>query len=165
MAVPANAGHICRLELSVHRQRVVKQALTSLVATCQPGLTARYPYLRTLVLGKEDQRPIAPIRLWLYLRANPGGVRTGLMIAMSPERRTAHLVAGFSFWPLGWIMTIGDFTVDGAADVSNWTELDYHDGSPATIEVPCQWALSVYPGDFRGPDEGADEAWKMVPLG
>src|SRR5262249_15375701 len=56
-AVPANAGSISQLKIA-HRQRVAKQALASLVATSQPGLTDRYPDLRGLLLGKQDRRPI-----------------------------------------------------------------------------------------------------------
>lgn len=160
-AQPENVGKLCRLELSLHRQRIAKQALLSLVATSQPGLTARYPDLRTLLLGKEDRRPMAPIRLWLYLKANPGACYTGITIALDLERRKGHLVAGFSFWPLGWLMTIGDVAVKDAANVSVWTGFDYHDKAPVTVEVPCRWAISPYPGDFRGPDEIPSEAWSV----
>lgn len=56
-------------------------------------------------------------------------------------------------------MTIGDVAVKGAANLSAWTELDYHNKAPITVEVPCQWAISPYPADFRGPDEFSPEAW------
>ncbi len=154
-----NAGRICEIRTTAYRQRVAKQALTSIVATCQPGLTSRQSDLRALLLGREDPRSIAPLRLWLYLRANPGGVSTGITIAMDMEGRRGHLVAGFSFWPLGWILTIGEGPVHGATNVSDWTRCGYHDKAPATVEVPCQWAISVYPGDFRGPDEFPNELW------
>lgn len=78
LARPENAGKLCQLESSFHLQRVAKQALGSLIATSQPGLTARYPDLRRLLLGKEDRRPLAPIQLWLYLKANPGRILRGL---------------------------------------------------------------------------------------
>jgi hypothetical protein len=158
-ARPRNAGKLCRLELSLHRQRVAKQALLSLVATSQPGLTARYPDLRTLLLDKEDRRPLPPIQLWLYLKANPEARFTGITIALDRQRGKGHLVAEFSFWPLGWLMTLGDVTVRGAVNVSAWTELDYYDRATVTEEVPCQWAISPYPGDFRGPEEFPADAW------
>lgn len=160
-AQPENAGELCRLHLSFHLQRVAKQALVSLVATSQPGLTARYPDLRTLLLGKEERRPLAPIQLWVYLKANPGARFTGLTIALDLERREGHLVAEFSFWPLGWLMTLGDVAVRGAANVSAWAELDYHNKTTVTAEIPCQWAISPYPEDFRGPGEfsPAPENW------
>lgn len=161
IAAAKNAGRICEVEV-LNPQRVAKQAITSIVATSQPGLTARYPDLRTLLLDREDRRRIAPLRLWLYLRANPGGVSTGLATGIDLEQRRGHLVAGFSFWPLGWIMTIGDVEVNGVLDVSAWTELGYMERGPIMAEVPCQWAISPYPGDFRGPDEFPADAWKIV---
>ncbi len=163
-ARPDNAGRVCEIRTTAYRQRVAKQALTSIVSTCQPGLTARYPDLRALLVGKEDSRAIAPLRLWHYLRANPGGVSTGITIAMNMERQTGHLVAGFSFWPLGWILTIGDITVEGGVNVTDWTRLGYHDNAPVTVEIPCQWAISVYPADFRGPEDSPDEAWTTKPI-
>lgn len=161
LARPEDAGKLCQLEPSFHLQRVAKQALVSLIATSQPGLTARYPDLCTLLLGKEDRRPLGPIQIWLYLKANPGACFTGITIALDLERRKGHLVAGFSFWPLGWLMTLGDVAVKGAANLSTLTELDYHNKAPITVKIPCQWAISPYPGDFRGPNEIPAEAWSV----
>jgi hypothetical protein len=107
LAKPKTAGTSCAVAV-LNPQRVVKQALVSIVATSQPGLTTRYSHVRALLCGKETQGPIAPLRLWLYLRANPGGVATGLATGLDIDRRQGHLLAGFSFWPQGWIMTIGD---------------------------------------------------------
>jgi hypothetical protein len=160
VATPQNAGKVCPIPI-VHPQRVAKQALTSIVATSQPGLTARYPALRALLLDKEDRRPITPLQLWLYLRVNPGGVATGLATGIDLERRQGHLLAGFSFWPLGWIITISSVDVRGALDVSAWTELGYRERGPVTANLPCQWAISPYPADFRGPEEFPDAAWQI----
>jgi hypothetical protein len=158
VATPQNAGKVCEAQI-VHPQRVAKQALTSIVATSQPGLTARYPDLRALLLNREDRRRITPIQLWLYLKVNPGGVATGLSIWFDYEHRHADLLAGFSFWPLGWIMTIGEVEVRGALDVSAWTGFGYMERGPVTANIPCQWTVSPYPADFRGPDESPNEAW------
>jgi len=162
LAEPKNAGTVCQLKVTAHRQRVAKQALASFAATSQPGLTARYPVLRELLLNRTAARRIEPLRLWLYLRANRGGMMTGLTVALKLEQRKGHLVAGFAFWPLGWILTIGDIDAeDNFIEVSDWTELDYNDKTPVTISVPCQWAVSPYTGDFRSPAEIMGEAWSV----
>ncbi len=159
-AQPKNAGRSCPLNVTAHRQRVAKEALASFAASSQPGITARYPVLRELLLDRTAIRRIAPLRLWLYLRANPGGMMTGF--ALKLERRKGHLVAGFAFWPLGWILTLGDVDADeNVIDVSDWTELDYNDKTPVTISVPCQWAVSPYTGDFRSLAEIMGEAWTV----
>ena len=70
--------------------------------------------------------------------------------------------SGFAFWPLGWLLTVGDIDAhDNIIDVSGWTELDYNDKTAVTIAVPCQWAVSPYPGDFRSPGEIFGEAWTV----
>jgi hypothetical protein len=158
VAAPKNAATVCEVQIA-NPQHMAKQALTSIVATSQPGLTTRYPDLRALLLDKEDRRRITPIQLWLYLKVNPGGVTTGLAIGFDLDRRQVHLFAGFSFWPLGWIITIGGVEVRGALDVSAWTERDYRERGPVTATIPCQWAISPCPEDFRGPDEFRNEAW------
>jgi hypothetical protein len=138
---------------------VAKQALTSIVATSQPGLTTRYSELQALLLNRNQRASLGPLRLWCYLMANQVGMYTGVTVAFSVERRKGHLVAGFAFWPVAWLLTIGDVAVDGVADVSGWTELD-EDRTPANVTLPCQWT-GMYPGDFRSPEEVAQgAAWQ-----
>jgi hypothetical protein len=152
LAVPANAGQACAVKAELHPQRAAKQALTTLLATSQPGVTARYPHLREMLLRGDTVRALAPLRLWLYLRANPGARISGIAILGREEDRRAHLVSEFSFWPLGWILTFDDLEVEGAVDVSSWLERGYHDKLQLALDVPCQWALMHYPLDFRSPD-------------
>jgi len=156
VANPSNARGLCRLRVA-RRPLVAKQALTSVVATSQPGLTARHPDLRALLLSRADRRPIHPLRLWCYLMANRVGLYTGVTASINVLRMKGHLVAGFAFWPVGWILTLEDgVAVPGAVDVSEWRALD-RDREPVMIDVPCQWA-NLYPGDFRAPDEALREA-------
>jgi hypothetical protein len=156
------AGTTCAVDV-LNPQRVAKQALVSIIATSQPGLTARYPHLRTLLCDREATGPIDPIRVWLYLKADPSATTTGLTAGLDIDRGRGHLVAGFSFWPLGWVMTIGDVDVKGTINVSGWTEMAYMDRGPVRVQIPCQWAISPYPGDFRGPDEFPRESWRIQP--
>ncbi len=152
LATPENAGRLCELRLDVHRQRVAKQALTSLVATSQPGVTAYYPHLRRLLLDAEDRSALAPLRLWMFLRANPLARITGIAMRVDFDRRAGYHLAEFSFWPLGWILTFAEVAIEGALDVSDWTQHGYHDKSDLRVGVPCQWAISPNnPADFRPP--------------
>lgn len=161
VARPKAAGTSCDVAI-LNPQRVAKQALVSLIATSQPGLTARYPGLRALLLDRESQASLVPSRLWLYLKANQGGVSTGLATALDIDRGEGHLVAGFSFWPLGWILTLDGTEATGALDVSAWTTQGYMDRGPAIAKIPCQWAISPYPGAFRGPEDMPDDAWRIT---
>src|SRR2546426_96206 len=87
-----NAGEVCRFDVAVHRQRVAKQAIASFAATSQPGLTEKYPVLRQLLLDRTAQQPIAPVHLWLYLRANRGGMTPGVVVFLKPKHLEGHHV-------------------------------------------------------------------------
>jgi hypothetical protein len=150
LARPENAGKTCTVEIDLHPQRVAKQALTSILAASQPGLTIRYPLLRELLTAKEQARPIHPIRLWLYLRANSGMRRTGLGVALNVSPPAGQLLAELSSWPLGWIVSFGSLPIPGAIDVSTWAEIGFHERQQLQVHVPCQVAHGPYPGAF-GP--------------
>jgi hypothetical protein len=62
----------------VNRALVAKQALTTLVATWQPGLTTRYPHLRDLLERSGSRGRLAPLRLWCHLVANLGAWYAGV---------------------------------------------------------------------------------------
>jgi hypothetical protein len=158
VAVPENAGTTCEIRVPVlHLQRVAKQALTSILATSQAGVTARHPHLREMILNAEVARPLAPLRLWFYLRSNPGGRTTGVASSINIEASRGRVLAEFSFWPLGWVLTFEDVPVDGAIDLSSWCEVGYHEKREVTVTAPCQWALTAYPCDFRSPETIAAE--------
>jgi len=152
-AKPENAGRLCEVRVTVYPQRVFKQALTSLLAVSQPGLTTKYPHLTDLVVGKEAKAALAPVHLWLYVMANRGGRSSGLGFWVNYEKKRGQLVAEFSFWPLGWLLTLDDLPVDGAVDVSGWSEVGYRDDAEVKLAAPCQWAVSPYPADFRSPEQ------------
>jgi hypothetical protein len=158
VAIPQNAGNAREVRVPVlHPQRVAKQALTSILATAQAGVTARYPHLREMIVNAEAARRVEPLRLWLYLRANPGGRSSGVASSVNIETGLGRVLAEFSFWPLGWVLTFDDVPVDGAIDVSSWFEVGYHEKREVTVTAPCQWALTAYPCDFRSPETIAAE--------
>ena len=43
------------------------------------------------------------------------------------ERGIGRVLAEFSFWPLGWVLTFDDATVQGALDVSDCFKIGYQE--------------------------------------
>src|SRR5262245_60547031 len=129
----------------------------SILATSQAGVTARYPHLREMILNAEAARRLEPLRLWLYLRSNPGGRNSGVASSINIETGRGRVLAEFSFWPLGWVLTLDDVPVDEAIDVSSWFEFGHHEKREVTVTAPCQWALTAYTCDFRSPETMAAE--------
>jgi hypothetical protein len=95
-----------------------------------------------------------------YLRSNPGGRSSG--VASSINIELDRVLAEFSFWPLGSVLTFDDVPVDGAIDLSSWFEVGYHEKRDITLTAPCQWALTAYPCELRSAETIAAERARRV---
>ncbi len=163
------AGTFCSIPVTTQLRLVAKQALTWLVATSQPGVTERFQHLRALLKSSPARGPLAPLRLWAHLVANPGVTwYTGIVGAFNVEQKRSRLVASLALWPLSWMLTFDDeVEIDGAVDVSDWLQLDKR-VQPTTVSLPCRWRVTKYPDDFRSPaqvlSEAAAEASRNHPL-
>src|SRR5712691_6927178 len=152
LAQPANAGKLCDGRLTIHPQRILKQALTTIVATSQPGLTERYPHLRAILMDAEKVSSVSPLRLSLFLVASAASRSSGVATVMSAATGSGRLIAEFSCWPLGWLLTFDGEAIEGATDVSAWSEIGFHEKLDINLKVPCQWVVSPYPGNFSPPE-------------
>ncbi|MCG2706263.1 MAG: hypothetical protein L6254_01790 [Candidatus Omnitrophica bacterium] len=138
---------------NIYPSRLLKQALTHIIATCQPGLCVRYSDLKEIILNKEKLLDISPFKIGMFIRVNKGGRHSGITIFVDTAKEQARLIAEFSFWPLGWVMTFDNSPLDGTLDVTNWSSISGNEKTNLNISVPCQWCVSPYPGDFRSPDK------------
>lgn len=148
-----NAYKTVNINANIYPSRLFKQALTHIIATCQPGLCVRYNDLKEMILNKEESLDISPLKIGLFIRVNKGGRHSGITIFVDTTKEEARLIAEFSFWPLGWIMTFDNSSLDGTLDVTSWSLINGDEKVNLNISVPCQWCVSPYPGDFRPPDK------------
>lgn len=148
-----NAYKSINLSTNIFPTRVAKQALAHLVATCQPGLSIKFDGLREIILNKEKSLDISPLKIGMFIKLNKGGRQSGVTIFVDTIREKARLIAEFSFWPLGWIMTFDNSSFEGTLDVTEWCLIDSRNRINLKMDIPCQWCISPYPGDFRPPEK------------
>lgn len=130
---------------------VIKQALTTVLATCQPGLSTRYPELKRLLKDRDATEPRGPLRIFTFLVAStrcPSRF-TGLSWSIDMPTGRGWLWAEFTHWPVGWILAIDiPNPIDGTIDISSWMAA----GGPiegSSLAMPCQWVLGNHLADFR----------------
>ena len=115
--MPERAGTAPAVVLDLHPQRAAKQAF-AVLATSKAGVTARHPRLRALIVAKEARG-------------------TGVAASMELERGIGRVLAEFSFWPLGSVLTFLD------APVRTWFKIGCREQRKFTCVVPCQTTLSM----------------------
>jgi len=159
-AQPFNAGKVVSVPLPQRQDLVVKQALTTILATCQAGLSDRFPQLRRLLTNRDSAEPLEPVVFSAFLVASPRchSRVIGISYAIDVATREGWLWAEFTHWPIGWILSIGHpGPIQGTTNVSCWsTQPRAMPGSE--LVIPCQWVVGNCPADFRGPEKFATVA-------
>ena len=65
----------------------------------------------------------------------------------------------FTFWPLGSVLSSMALTGVPLHSVNHWTTLyGYRDKGPATLSLPINVITTVYPLDFRSPEQVRKDA-------
>jgi len=151
------------LSLNIFPFRVIKEALTIFCSSCGPGLSQKQNQLKKIILGQKSTGELAPLKIWLYLLAFPGGRSSGIAGIANVKKRTTRVVAEFSWWPVGWILTFDDHNIVEGLDVSDWLyKYKYRDRKRMNLYIPCNYAVTAYPLDFRHPKDVMLEAHKSM---
>lgn len=153
-AVVSNAGKVITLELKdIYPARIVKQALTMICSSSGPGLTHESPELRKFLLNKDEKGLPDYLKLHMYLRCHGGGRSSGIAGIMNTNTGSSSVVSEVSWWPVGWILAFDDSQGIVEYDVSEWYKYGYDERRSITIKLPCRFAVTAYPMDFRNPDQ------------
>ena len=138
--------------------RVAKEALAIICSSCGPGVTKQDTELRKLILGEKQRGLPSHLRLYAYLRGHKGGRSSGVAGILNTQRGTSRVVAEFSWWPIGWLLTFQDEAGLNECDVTNWFQYDCKDRHNLCLSLNCHYATTAYPLDFRSPEQVFKEA-------
>lgn len=134
--------------------RVVKEVLAMMCASCGPTLSHENPTLRNLVLNKNSKGFPDYLKIFTYIMSNEGGRSSGVAGILNLNDGISRIVAEFSWWPVGWILTFDDNTNIAATDITHWCHFGYDEKIESIeIKLHCHWAATPYPLDFRNPEQ------------
>jgi hypothetical protein len=153
-----NAGKMVSIQIhGLFPLLVAKEAIAIICASSGPGLSQAHPELRKLILDKYSQGISNCLRLFAYLRCHAGGRSSGVAGILDFDfkngKSKSRIVAEFSWWPVGWILAFDDNTTIMATDITRWCNFGYDEQRSVTLELPCHWAVTAYPLDFRNPEQ------------
>ena len=155
-ADPVYANKMVAVSARFYPLRVMKQALVMLCSSCSAGLTDNNPGLRALLLDKSYRHLPHPLRLYAYVKCDQSSRASGVAGVAQVNTETlnvvaARVVAELSWWPLGLVVSFNDMVLDKATDVTHWLDCTYEQSRHETVSLPCRWAVTPYPLDYRSP--------------
>lgn len=157
-----NGGKHGSISITIYPSRVIKQALTIFCASCSNGLSETNPIMRKMILSRDFAGSLDLLRVWLYLRAHEGGRATGVSGVLNVNTSTNQVIAEFSWWPVGWVLSFNDQSIPNLTEVTHWCKYDYNEKKRLIIDLSCHWASTAYPLDFRSPETVLKEAEAQI---
>lgn len=132
---------------------VAKEALVCICTSAGPDLTNEHEELRKLILSNKYRSRPQDFRLWVYLRAMEGGHQTGRTVIGKIHSGEVKVVAEFSHWPVGWVLSWRDQELPELCEITHWLNMEYKQRRTLTISVPRLWTLTGHPLDYRTPEQ------------
>jgi hypothetical protein len=152
----AAEGQVVSLSVSTFPSRVVKQALTSIVATSQRTVVDETPVLRAFILTRDQQGMPEGLRLYGFVPATRGlGRSTGRAVMFDRSRPTGLRLAESTWWPIGWVLTFdgGVLSPKEAFDFTSWGNAPFGRRQTVQVSLPVHWIFGYGAADFRSREQ------------
>lgn len=147
---PDHRGQLC---FTGRPAAVAKEALAVLCTSAGKTLAERHKELRRLILSNKYRSSLPDFRLWTYLTAGHGGHQTGATFEARVDTGKVRVVAEFSHWPVGWVLSWHDTDIPELYEVTHWLDMEYKSIRSVTASVPRVWTVTGFPLDYRTPAE------------
>lgn len=140
--------------LSVKRPlAILKQVLFQFVSVNGPGFVRANEWVAPFVRNPTNQ--VIPPEIGIYLFASNvrGSRRTGISSHFDLTRNERNILAEFSFWPLGTVISFGHLSHPGLCPVHHWVQYRYNEKRTVDLHLPVNPIHSNYPLDFRSQSQ------------
>lgn len=133
---------------------ILKQALFQFVSTNGPGFVRANDWVAPFVKNATNQSIPPEIGIYLFASNSRGAKRTGISSHIELSRCTQFdIVAEFSFWPLGTVISFGQLAHPGLAPIHHWVKYPFDYKGTVDLHLPVNPIHSPYPVDFRSKSQ------------
>lgn len=133
---------------------ILKQVVFQFVSANGPGFVRANSWVAPFVKNSRNQAIPLDVGIYLFASNCRGGKTTGISSHIDLSRGGKfNIVAEFSFWPLGTVMSLGDFSHKGLAPIHHWAQYPFDYEATVDLHLPVNPIHSPYPVDFRSESQ------------
>jgi len=149
---------------AIRRPLSVLKAITqSFVSANGPAFVSANPWVRKFLRSSRNQEWPTDTHLYVFATNSRGGRKSGVSGFYEIPRQRAHVVAEFTFWPLGTVLSFGEELNDPRlAPIHLWSRYDYGYQGTVDLQLTVNPVATAYPLDFRNRDQVHREAQEDV---
>jgi hypothetical protein len=130
---------------------ILKQVLFQFVSANGPGFVRANDWVAPFVKNPINQSIPQDIGIYLFASNSRGGRTTGVSSHIDLNRNQLNVVAEFTFWPLGTVISFGHLSHPGLAPIHHWVQYPFDYKGSVDLHLPVNPIYSSYPLDFRPP--------------
>lgn len=146
---------------------ILKAVTQSFVSSNGPAFVEANPWVRKFLRNSRDCGWPRDIFLYVFATNSRGGRKSGVSGFYEFARRKSHVIAEFTFWPLGTVMSFGEELADlRLAPIHHWTSYDYAYRGTVDLKLAVNPVATAHPLDFRTKaevDRGARRVEEQEP--
>jgi len=133
---------------------ILKQVLFQFVSTNGPGFVRANDWVAPFIKTTTNQSIPPEIGIYLFASNIRGARRTGSSSHIELSRSTQfNVVAEFSFWPLGTVISFGHFSHPGLTPIHRWLQYPFDYKGAVDLHLRVNPIHSAYPVDFRSKSQ------------
>jgi hypothetical protein len=133
---------------------ILKQVVYQFVSANGPGFVRANDWVAPFVKNSRNQSIPPDVGIYLFASNSRGARKSGISSHVDLTTTSKiNVVAEFSFWPLGTVMSFGHLAHRGLAPIHHWVEHPFDYKGSVDLHLPVNPIHSAYPVDFRSESQ------------
>jgi hypothetical protein len=138
----------------VHKPlEILKQVVMQFVTANGANFVRANEWVSGFVRNQTNQSIPGDVHIYAFASNMRGARTTGVSAHLDLAGRKENVVAEFSFWPLGTVMSWNALGDRRLTPIHHWKEYSFNDRRTVDLNLTVNPTASAYPIDFRTEDE------------
>jgi hypothetical protein len=144
---------------------ILKQVIFQFVSANGQSFVRANDWVAPFLKDSRNQSIPSNVGVYLFASNCRGGKKTGVSSHIDLTGAVhCNIVAEFSFWPLGTIMSFGHLKHRGLAPIHQWVDHPFNSERKSDLDLPVNPIRSPYPLDFRSESQILRDSVAAAPV-
>jgi hypothetical protein len=131
---------------------IVKAVTQSFVSANGPAFVDKNEWVRKFLRNSRNVDWPRDVFLYLFATNSGGGRKSGVAAFYRTTTRTTSVVAEFTFWPLGSVLSFSELRDSVLSPIHHWAKFEYKYDGKIDLALTVNPVATAYPVDFRDRD-------------